>query len=218
MSESILSPTFVFRFSIPCFYSKTPWSTSGLQLDEKYALPSFGELEERPMFADLRMAWNEQGLAFVLRVTGKKQLPWCRPTRLEDSDGLRVWIDTRDTHNVHRASRFCHQFMFMPMGGGKRLDQPVAELLPIDRAREMPKPLDNTELQVRSEKRVDGYLLQARIPTEALTGLDAEEHPKLGFFYAVADRELGWQTFSVGAEFPIHYDPSLWGTLELVPD
>jgi hypothetical protein len=31
----------------------------------------------------------------------------------------------------------------------------------------------------------------------------------------VVDRELGWQTFTVGPEFPFVEDPSLWGTLEL---
>jgi hypothetical protein len=41
------------------------------------------------------------------------------------------------------------------------------------------------------------------------------EHPRLGFCYAVMDRELGWQTFTVGPEFPFAEDPSLWGTLEL---
>jgi hypothetical protein len=30
------------------------------------------------------------------------------------------------------------------------------------------------------------------------------------------DRELGWQTFTVGRELPFAEDPSLWGTLDLV--
>ncbi len=60
---------------------------------------------------------------------------------LDSSDGLRVWIDTRDTHNIHRASRFCHQFVFLPTGGGPRLDQPVAEQTLINRARENATPV-----------------------------------------------------------------------------
>ena len=71
-------------------------------------------------------AWNKEGLLFVLNVTGKKQSPWCRPTRMEDSDGLQLWIDTRDSHTVHRANRFCHRFQFLPFGGGHRLDEPIA--------------------------------------------------------------------------------------------
>jgi len=101
-------------------------------------------------------------------------------------------------------------------GGGPRLDQPVAEPAIINRARELPKPVAPGSLGVRSEKRIDGYILEAYIPAAALTGFDPGEHPRLGFSYAVIDREIGWQTFSVGPEFPFQEDPSLWGTLDLV--
>ena len=127
----------------------------------------------------------------------------------------RFWIDTRDAHNIHRASRFCHRFIFLPSGGGQRLDQAVAELVPINRAKESPKPVAAGSLRVQSTKRHDGYLLHAFIPASTLTGYDPNETQRLGFSYAVVDRELGWQTFSVGPEFPFVEDPSLWGTLEL---
>ena len=104
----------------------------------------------------------------------------------------------------------------MPSGGGKTLNDPVGQLLPINRCREMPKIVDNKVLKLRSEKRASGFLMQAMIPGEALTGWDPVEHTKLGFSYAVVARELGWQTFTVGPEFPVAEDPSLWGTLELV--
>jgi hypothetical protein len=215
MSEQLLAPTFLFRFAAPLHYRKKLWTAGGVQLGEQHVLPSFGELEGRPIFADLRGAWSDEGLAFTLRVSGKKQVAWCRASRIEDSDGLQLWIDTRDTHNVHRASRFCHRFVVLPFGSGSRLDEPTVELLPINRARENPKPPPPGSLQVRSEKRIDGYLLECHIPASALTGFNAAEHPRLGFSYAVIDRELGWQTFSVGLEFPFQEDPSLWGTLEL---
>ena len=215
MSEALLAPTFLFRFATTCRYRKNLWAEKGIKLGEAYVLPSFGELEGKPLFADLRAAWSEEGLAFALKVVGKKQTPWCRATRLDDSDGLQVWIDTRNAHNIHRASRFCHRFVFLPFGGGQRLDAPVAELAPINRAKESPKPFDNTALEVRGTKRHDGYVLHAFIPAETMTGFDPSDHPRLGFSYAVVDRELGWQTFSVGPEFPFAEDPSLWGTLEL---
>ena len=47
-------------------------------------------------------------------------------------------------------------------------------------------------------------------------GFEPAEHPRLGFTYAVIDRELGEQTFSVGRPMPYDEDPSLWATLELV--
>lgn len=215
MSEQLLAPTFLFRFSTPCRYQKKIWTDKGVDLKKACTLPSFGELEDRPMFADVRAAWSEEGLSFAVRVTKKKQPPWCRGSRIEDSDGLRVWVDTRDTHNIHRASRFCHEFVFMPQGAGKRFDQPLANMVPVNRARENPKPIADNVLKVHSEKRIDGYILHAHIPAAAMTGFDTDEHIKLGFSYAVVDRELGWQTFTVGPEFPFVEDPSLWGTLEL---
>ena len=87
----------------------------------EYRLPSLGELEGQRSFADVRAAWSEAGLAFSVRIEGKRHPSWCRETKLEDSDALQVWIDTRDTHNIHRASRFCHRFIFLPAGGGRNL-------------------------------------------------------------------------------------------------
>jgi hypothetical protein len=216
MSEPLLSPTFLFRFSAPCLAAKELWPQGGLQLAEKHRLPSFGELEGRPLFADVRGAWGPRGLSFWIQVTGKRQMPWCRDSRLEDSDGLCVWIDTRNTKNIHRASRFCHRFVFLPTGGGRRLEEPVAAAMPINRAKEHPKPPLADSLKVRSEQRVGGYLLEAHVAASALTGFDPDEHPRIGFAYAVIDRELGWQTFTVGPEFPFMEDPSLWGELELM--
>ncbi len=215
MEESLIAPQFLFRFAFPLRRWQGKWTGGPLQLEERHVLPSFGTLEGRPLPADLRGAWNEHGLYFTLRMTGKKQIAWCRDTRLDDSDGLQIWIDTRDTHNIHRATRFCHRFVFLPFGRGPRKDEPVADLGLINRAREIPKPIPGDLLKVRSEKRIDGYLLECHIPNAALTGFDREEHPRLGFSYAVIDRELGWQVFSVGPEFPFPEDPSLWGTAEL---
>ncbi|MEO8497714.1 MAG: sugar-binding protein [Planctomycetota bacterium] len=215
MSESLLAPTFLFRFSTACHSRKELWSDRSIKLSDKYLLPSFSELDGRKQFAELRAAWNKEGLLFVVQVAGKKQPPWCRPTRMEDSDGLQIWIDTRDSRGVHRANRFCHRFQFLPAGGGHRLDEPIGALFPINRAKESPKPVEAELFRVRSTVRPDGYTLEAMIPAAALTGWNPADHRRLGFTYAVVDRELGWQTFTVGPEFPFVEDPTLWGTLEL---
>lgn len=216
MSDALISPAFLFRFSVSCQYTSGGWTARGVKLDEQFAVPSFyAELDQGPRFADLRIGWNETGLLIWLRTVGKKQAPWCRASRVEDSDGLSLLIDTRDTHTIHRAGRFCHRFVFLPQGAGRMLNEPVAQLVEIARARELPKPAAPGSLRVLSEKRIDGYVLHAWIAAEAITGFDPAEHPRLGFSYAVTDREKGWQTLSVGPEFPFLSDPSLWGTLEL---
>ena len=154
MTAPLIPARSLFRFSVSCRKREPIWTSKGTGLDESYCLPRLGELEGGKILADVRAAWSAQGLAFAVRVEGKKQAPWCRESRPDDSDGLRVWIDTRDTHNVHRATRFCHQFIFMPTGGGRNLEEPVAEQLLIHRARENARPIRPGVLQARREKRV----------------------------------------------------------------
>jgi hypothetical protein len=217
MPDALIPPSFLFRLAVPCYRFEGKWSKQGAALDERHVITSFdAELNQGPRFAELRLAWNDAGLYVHLRTTGKKQSPWCRDTRLDESDGLSLLIDTRNTQNIHRASRFCHRFVLLPQGSGRLLNEPTARLMEIQRSRENPKPPASGSLQVISEKRIDGYLLSAFIDARAITGFDPAEHPRLGFSYAVVDRELGWQTFSLGPEFPFLSDPSLWGTLELV--
>lgn len=215
MTTPLVSTSFLFRFAAPLLRLDGAWWPKVENLDERYRLASLAELDELPVYAELRAAWNDSGLMFSVKVDGKKQPPWCRDNRIEDSDSLHLFIDTRDTHNIHRASRFCHHLAFLPTGGGHRLDQPVGEQLLINRARENPKPIRPGVLRVASTKRVGGYTMDCFVPAAALTGFDPAEHPKLGFQYAVVDRELGQQTFSCGSEFPYREDPSLWATLEM---
>ena len=216
MSEQLLPTRFLFRFAAGCPYEASLGTRAPAELPVECRLPSLGELEGQRSFADVRAAWNESGVAFSVRLEGKKHPSWCRETKLEDSDALQVWVDTRDTHNIHRASRFCHRFIALPSGGGRALDQPVVDQLLVDRARENANPVRPGLLKVTSEKRVGGYVLSVFIPAAALTGFNPADHPRLGFTYFVFDRELGQQFFSVGSEFPFPSDPSLWGTLELV--
>ena len=155
-------------------------------------------------------------MALNVVVRGKEQPPWCRDSRIDDSDGLQVWIDTRNTQNIHRAGRFCHRFAFLPVGAGRKLDEPVAVLLAINRAKESPREIGPSALKVRSELIRDGYRLDAFIAADALTGYSPADQPALSFSYVVIDRELGRQTFTVGPELPFTEDPSLWATLDLV--
>lgn len=218
--NTLLAPRFLFRFSVPICRKKPIWGSTGVVLDENYQLPDLavldaGTVSREPSFADVRMAWDAAGVAFNLRVSGKKQPLWCRESRLEDSDGLVVWIDTRATHNIHRASKYCHSFVFLPAGGGRKSDEPLADQLLINRARENARPIRPRELQITSKLRKDGYSLAAFIPAVALGGYDPANHRSLGFTYAVIDRELGLATFANGPAFPFGEDPSCWATLEL---
>lgn len=206
----------LFRFAAPCLLADERWGAGGIKLGEQFRLPCFAELGGKKPFADVRLGWNEHGIALNVAVHGKQQPPWCRDSRIDDSDGVQIFLDTRNTQNIHRAGRFCHRFAFLPVGSGRKLDEPLAVLLAINRAKESPREIEPGALKIRCQRTNDGYILEGFIPAAALTGYSPADQPAIGFSYAVIDRELGWQTFSVGPELPFLDDPSLWGTLDLV--
>jgi hypothetical protein len=127
---------------------------------------------------------------------------------------MQLWIDTRCTQNVHRASRFCHYFCLLPAGGGDGGDA-IGIQLPVPRAREDAPLCDPTEIQIASRARTDGYSLEAWLSASILNGYDPAAQPRLGISIAVLDLELGLQTLSVGEDFPYASDPSLWSILLL---
>ncbi len=209
--QSLIDPTMLFRFEVTLRKAPLKWTAKGLKLPASCRLPSFGALGQRPVFADVRMAWNRDGIGIHVTINGKRQLPWCRETRLDESDGFHVWIDTRCSPGIHRATQYCHRFLWMPAGGGPQRERPVASLVEINRARGNPKLIERDQLKIAAYPRHDGYELSGLIPATALTGFDPVDQPRIGFYYAVLDRELGWQTLTLGPEYPVTEDPSLWG-------
>jgi len=212
MADQLLAPTFLFRISVDLYRCPKQWPPKK-PLPEKCRLPMLGELEGKQSYADLRGGWNEAGLYFSLVVTGKKKKPKRSAGPLERSDGLQLWIDTRATQNVHRASRFCHRLLFLP-GGGK--DNPIASLLFINRAKGQPKPPASDAMKVAATVKPTGYQMHVHLPATCLTGFQPEDQNRLGFNYLITDHELGDETLAIGREFPIEEDPSLWGVLNLV--
>jgi hypothetical protein len=221
ITNTLIAPRFLFRFALPVKRRDPVWKQNGVELDESFRLMNLAALDANSAdaersFADVRMAWSPDGLLFNVIVNGKKQPPWCRDSRLADSDGLTVWIDTRATLNIHRASRYCHRFAFLPAGGGRGNSEPVSDQLLINRAREHARPVRARELQVAGKIKKDGYWLAGFVPAVALGGYDPQQHRQLGFTYAVFDRELGLQTFAAGPAFPFDEDPTCWAVVDLV--
>jgi hypothetical protein len=215
---------FLFRFSFPVrevepSVAQKPF----LDLDKIAPLPELGGLDAAPTFATLRAGWNEAGLGFRLAVSGKKMPAFADSSDPTESDGLQLWIDTRNTQSIHRASRFCHRFVFWPIpdkwpkatAKGRSGTVAGAQQLVIALAKEDPSMSRAALVRSVSRSTAGGYELDVWIPGECLQGYDRESNPLLGFYYAVRDAELGEQFLSVGREFPFDHDPSLWSTLEL---
>ncbi len=173
-------------------------------------------MDERKSFSDVRMAWNQLGIGLQVEVSGKEQAPQGEANRVKGSDGVTLWLDTRDSRTSHRGSRYCHQFHFLPTGGGENQDEPHFAQSKIHRALHDAPIASADAVAFRCSRQSDGYFLEAFLPASVLNGFDPEQNPRLGFFYVVRDLELGEQLLSHGPEFPFWENPSLWSVLELV--
>jgi hypothetical protein len=216
VTAALVDPTMLFRFESPIHYHAFDPAAESWTLPPACRLPAFSTLSGRARFAEVRMGWCNHGIVFWMQAANKRQLPWCRDGRAGDSDGLHLWIDTRNSPDIHRASRYCHHLVFCPMGGGPRRDRPFAALVPINRARENPQPIAPTALRVHAKLHSNGYQLSGVIAAAALTGFDPRDYSQLGFWWAVIDHELGWQTMTLSQDYPAAENPSLWSVAQLV--
>ena len=219
----VLPGGFLFRYRLEARrLDRAPGRDDPLpDLGDLDPLPDFQALSQPensstpPGFASVRLGWHESGLGVQLEVTGKSRPVRCRESSPDVSDGLTLWIDTRNTQTIHRASRFCHALALLPSGGGRGGDRPVAVRCPIARALDEPPAPPRGALRIELQLLEDGYRLQAWIGSTALHGWDIETIDAVGFSYRVHDNELGDQVLAVGDDFPYERDPSLWSVLLL---
>ena len=186
-----------------------------LDLGDDCALPDFGELEGNPSWVKVKAAYNENGLGLCFELIDKAGPISPDPVRSSGLDGVQVGIDTRDTRNVHRATRFCHRFVasIRPVKG-RALEVDVVQK-PIARAVADAPIAKPGLIQSRAERTLSGWRLELYFPGESLHGFDPETNRRLGLTYQVTDPDRGDQYLGVGREFPIGEDPSLWASLLL---
>lgn len=203
-----------FQVAFPCLYrAQAPTIDGDLSdWDETFIVPDLSEVDGKDTFANVYMAWNDGGLYWAVDVKGNAQcaVDHKRPLR---GDGLQVWVDTRDVRNAHRGSRYCHHFCFWPQSSGEAAG---GRQFRVRRARAQARMQDAGRFTVASMENDAGYSLEVHIPADALTGFDPEENNRIGFAYVLKDKKLGRQFWTADEILPVSYDPSLWGTAELI--
>jgi hypothetical protein len=236
MPEPLVHPSLLFDFTIsirhfdpgglPKPMKSSPKKRTGKSkstisepaLDALYRLPDFNPLGGRARPGSVFAGWSESGISLKANFEGKKSTPRFVQERGGFSDGLRLWIDTRNSPNVHRAGRFCHCFHFFP-GSPNPTDsasEPRGILDEIPRAREQPNPIARENLRVKTIFKGDGYQLSIFIPAECLTGYLPTEFDRIRLFYDLVDHELGTQSQSLSPELRYTEDPCLWIEARLV--
>lgn len=210
---------FDYRFRVPACSGPSSRKTGALlRLPESAELPALSTMDGSPHFATLSVGWNAKGLGVRVAVRGRTATPGGDSKQLNNADCVELWIDTRPTGNVHRATGYCHRLACLPADDSAD-GQPAAVTLTIPQQREVRAELQARHVKLRRHARKNGYDLEIWIPAGQLYGFDQiEEQRQLGFYSLVRDSELGEQPLTVTDDFPFVWDPSLWINLELTDE
>ena len=213
----IIPPSFLFQIQleIPRIDGLPRKSGRPLQLPPEAAVFVPSRLNERSEVFDLRAAWNPEGLGIELTVRGKTQEPAGRAHDLKSSDHVLIFVDTRHTANVHRATEYCSSILVLPSDENAE-DRPTVQFLEIAQQRGTPREQEGRRCIVACELQSDGYRMELWIPAAQLPGfVDAPDIGHIGFCLMVEDTELGQLPLSIGDDFPVVFDPSTWIQLDL---
>jgi hypothetical protein len=219
MTKALLPQAFWFRIAAPCprvdEIPRPEGAKRLLDLPASCALPDGARLEGRVPWAEVRVGWNPRGLGIAVLAEGvaDSQLAADRPEGFADAQ---FWVDTRDTRDVSRATRFCHRFVapLRVRESGRRLDIDVVQR-PIARALADPPMSRPGLIEARAELSRAGWQLELFLPAQVLHGFDPDTNRRLGFASQIADHVREDQFLGVGRDFPIGENPSLWATIEL---
>ncbi|WP_165220303.1 hypothetical protein [Aquisphaera insulae] len=218
MTKALLPQPFWFRLSAsaPRVEAMPRPGKDGPLLDLSAAcgLPDFAALDGRTSWASVRVGWNSQGLGIAVIADGRAKVS-DRPEGFAD---IHLWVDTRDTRNVSRATRFCHRF------SARLVLRPDRKTLVVDIGQRAisravaDAPICNPEdLSSRAAVTKGGWTFEVFLPSKVLNGFDPENNRRLGLAYQVSDHEREDQFLGVGRDFPIGENPGLWAALELKP-
>jgi hypothetical protein len=220
MSKALLPQAFWFRMAAACPRVDGMPGPSGrgglLDLPASCLLTDLSSLDGRSSWSSVRAGWNPGGLGIaVLATLAPGHLPADRPEGFAD---VNLWIDTRDTRNVSRATRFCHRFAaHLTLSRDRKGLSVRVDQRPIARAVADAPMGDHCLITSRTELTRSGWMLEMFLPAAVLNGFDPETNRRLGFAYQVSDHIREDQFLGVGRDFPLGENPSLWATLELRP-
>ncbi|MEP3482426.1 MAG: hypothetical protein ABJZ55_24505 [Fuerstiella sp.] len=186
-----------------------------MKLANQHRLFVPSELNETPAFADIFAGWNAEGFGLKVCVHGKPEAASGDSKDLSISDAVLVWLDTRPTGDVHRATEYCHHFAVLPADRQAK-GKPSISQQPIAQQRSTRIEFSAKQMSLQSKTTKTGYELEVWIPTTQLHGFrEVSDIGRLGFHCVVKDGHLGDQAFHLSGDFPTGYDPSTWITLEL---
>lgn len=177
---------------------------------DPFLLPSLSVLLDEEDFAIVALSYGERGIYISIEINQPFQevsFP-----KVQQGDGIEIFIDTRDVKTSGSLHKFCHHFIFLP--------KPVSDVSACEvtrlRAEDSHPLADSSLLHVESQFYKESYQLNIHIESEALFGFDPKQMPRIGFAYKIHRARGPCQNFSHSdAEFQIEKYPHLWPSLLL---
>lgn len=215
--ELLGDPAWLFDFGFPIqrLVGRVPnpdrleWN-----LDEACLIPAFSSLSGARRFAEAYIAWSPAGIFFhVILMARGPDIAETKAVNVNPRGYLcSLYLDTRWSPDVHRATSFCHRFDFTLIRPTRSTPERRGhgELTPIQRARAAPADVHPKDISVATYLRPGGYDIKAFLPAETLTGYSPEEFQDVGVFYTINDLIYGNQIMARTLQSPYFEDPSVW--------
>jgi hypothetical protein len=197
-----IAPIHFFRLNVDVKYGKEP--------AKKHRLPDTSELLGEDSFADVALAWHEEGI--YTRVTVHQKFEESVYPKYDQGDAIELFFDTRDLKEAGFPTRFCHHFLILPQ------EVQGVQALELTRFRtEDSHPLcDPRAIQVSTENSFREFTVNIHLPAEILHGYDPHAFDRLGFTYCIHRPKRPSQHFAVSSAYvSVAQHPSLWATCKL---
>lgn len=190
-------------------YSKTAPSSKVMR--RSFLLPDTSEWLAEEHFADVALAWNEGGI--FINVFVDKAFEEAFYPRFSDGDAIELFFDTRDLKAAGFATRFCHQFVFLPQAVQGIQAQEITHF----RTEDSHTLCEAAELQISTEFEKKQYSLQIFIPSTCLHGFDPSSFDRIGFTYRLHRFKGVPQNFALSSgHFSLEQHPRLWASFKFV--
>jgi hypothetical protein len=196
---------------LPRLPALPPARTLGADWPAASRLPDLTGLHGGAAFARAFAGWHPQGLALRFDVDSG-QPPWARRDTPYRSDGVHIWIDTRDSREARKLTPYCHHALVTVDAH----DGPAVAVF--ERAagqRWAAAPEAPPQIATALLPSDAGYRLQVVLPAGILHGYAPREAPALGLAYRVRVPRGPTQDLAFGDAFPLWRNPSLWRSARL---
>ncbi len=202
-----LAPLEFFALESELRYSKT--APSSKLMRRSFLLSDTSEWLAEQRFAEVAMAWNEEGIFIDVYVD--KPFEEAFYPRFSEGDAVELFFDTRDLKTAGFPTRFCHQFVILPQAVQGIQAQEITHF----RTEDTHPLCEASDIQVTAEFANKSYDLQIYIPASCLHGFDPASFDHIGFTYRIHRFKGLPQHFALSSEhFSLEQHPRLWASFK----